>query len=240
MNMFNIYIIEIKNRLILILTCWTFLFFVSYVNKEILLFLAVKPNIDVTKNFYFIATDAREILSSYLNLSYFISFNLAFYIIVFHTISFLSPALYYSELYKFNLFFYVSVFIFLLSTLIFNKLTLPICWNFFLSFQNISLYCINIFLEVRVEKYLEMYFNIYYYNIVLLQLIFFYFICIDNLNNLTEFFKKTRKMTYFVLILIATFTTPPDVLSQVLLFSFFVAGYELGIIILIIKRFFFN
>ena len=231
------YIIEIKNRIILILTCLSFLFFVSYINKEVILFLTIKPNINVNENFYFIATDAREILNSYLTLSTFVSFNISFYLTVLHFIYFFSPALYSFELLKLNTLCYLSVVIALLSAFIFNTVTLPICWDFFLSFQSMSTHCVNIFLELKIEKYLELYYSIYYINMFLFQFILFFFLLIDNLNNIINFFKRTRKVTYFLLIITATFATPPDVLSQLLVFSFLSISYEVGIIIVILKRF---
>ena len=236
--MFNMYIIEIRNRILLILTCLSFLFFVSYINKEVILFLIIKPNINVDENFYFIATDAREILNAYLTLSTFVSFNISFYITVLHLIYFFSPALYSFELLKLNTISCLSAVSGVLSTFIFNKITLPVCWFFFLSFQSTSNSCVNIFLELKIEKYLEFYFSLYYINLFLFQFILFFFLLIDNLDNIINFFKKTRKLTYFILILIATFATPPDVLSQLIVFSILSISYEVGIIIVILKRFY--
>lgn len=237
--MFNKYFIEIKNRLILILICWAFLFFISYLNKEILLFLTVKPNISLNEKFYFIATGVVEIFNSYLALAYFISFQFSLYLIYFHIITFFLPALYKSEQSKLNNLFLISFILWLIGNYVFNYLTLPICWDFFVSFQSTSLNFVNIFLELRVEKYLEMYYKIYYLNIFVLQLVLVFFCFVDSLTNKILFVKKTRKATYFLLIIVATCITPPDVLSQLTLFGFLFFIFEIGIIIIILKRNFF-
>tara|TARA_B110000908_G_scaffold150661_2_gene184816 strand:+ start:1474 stop:2202 length:729 start_codon:yes stop_codon:yes gene_type:complete len=238
--MFNKYFIEIKNRLILILICWSFLFFISYLNKEILLFLTVKPNLSLDEKFYFIATGVVEIFNSYLALTYFISFQCSLYIVYLHTIMFFSPALYKFEQKKINTLFLISFILWLIGNCVFNFLTLPICWDFFVSFQGTSLNFVNIFLELRVEKYLEMYYKIYYLNIFVLQLVLVFFVFVDSLTNKIVFVKKTRKPTYFLLIIVSTCITPPDVLSQLTLFGFLFCFFEIGIIILILKRNFFN
>ena len=128
----------------------------------------------------------------------------------------------------------------LIGNCVFNFLTLPICWDFFVSFQGTSLNFVNIFLELRVEKYLEMYYKIYYLNIFVLQLVLVFFVFVDSLTNKIVFVKKTRKPTYFLLIIVSTCITPPDVLSQLTLFGFLFCFFEIGIIILILKRNFFN
>lgn len=235
--MFSIYLIEIKNRLILILTCWLFLFFVSYLNKEIVLYLTVKPNINLNEKFYFIATNAFEILNSYLNLSYFVSLQFTIYAISFHFISFVSPGLYNFELTKIYNLSRLSFFIWLLGNYIFNQITLPICWNFFVDFQSISAYSVNIFLELKVENYLAMYYNIYYINTFLFQGVLILFIFLEKIPELTKFVKKTRKVSYFLFIIIATFLTPPDIFSQIMVFLFLMIIYEIVIIIIFLKNF---
>ena len=238
--MFNIYLVEIKNRLILILLSWSFLFGISYLNKEILLFLTIKPNINLDENFYFIATDAVEILNSYLSLAYFISFQFSAYVIIFHSISFIYPALYKLEATNLNMLFSLSFFMWVISNLLFNLITFPVCWNFFLSFQNTSIHFVNIFLELRVEKYLEKYFQIYYLTVFLFQVLLFFFIFLNNLISIIDFVKKTRKVTYFMLIIAATLLTPPDVVSQLVVFFYLIVQYEIGIVIIILKNFFIN
>lgn len=235
--MFSIYFTEIKNRVVLVLVCWLFLFFVSYLHKEILLYLTVKPNINLNEKFYFIATNALEILNSYINLAYFISFQFTIYIMLFHIVSFVSPALYNLELSKLKNLISLSIFIWVMSNWVFHKLTLPVCWRFFISFQNKSMNFVNIFLELRIEKYLEMYYNIYYINIFLFQILLIFFLFLDKLPFLLTFVKKTRKIMYFLFIIVATFITPPDVLSQLFIFGFLTINYEIGIIILVLKNF---
>ena len=71
------YLIEIKNRVFLTIGMWCGLLFTSYYNKETLLFVLIKPWLDMsvysTNSLYFISTNLLDIFTSYINLSYFIS-----------------------------------------------------------------------------------------------------------------------------------------------------------------------
>ena len=237
--MFNIYLTEIKNRFLLVLLNWVFLFFVSYSNKEVLLFLTVKNNIEDNEKFYFIATSVIEIFNSYLNLAYFASFQFSFYFILFHSISFVFPALYSLERLKIRSFFFFSCVAWLVGSCIFVRLALPVCWSFFLSFQNTAPYSLNIFLELSIEKYLSVYYKVYYLTIFFFQILLGFLLFVDTLTATIKFLKKTRKLVYFLMILSATFFTPPDIFSQLALFGVFSIIYELSMVIIVLKKVFF-
>jgi len=74
--MLKLYLLEIRNRIGLIILSWLLVFFVCYWYKETLLFLFVKPFIRLYSGAaytsYFIATNLTEIFSSYMLISFFI------------------------------------------------------------------------------------------------------------------------------------------------------------------------
>ena len=70
------YILELKNRFILLLLTWLFVIIVSYIYRETLLFLFLESEFFVNKEFkvyYFIFTDIVEVFNVYLNLIVFFS-----------------------------------------------------------------------------------------------------------------------------------------------------------------------
>ena len=237
--MFNKYFLEVRNRTILILFSWGFALLVSYLNKETLLFLLIKPNLILFKDkyFYFIATNLTDMFSAYLHLSYFVAFQTAIVFGLLQLKSFIAPALYKKEHQQIHLFYRLSLVFLLLSILFLHNIVLQCCWRFFSSFQNSSTCSINIFLEMRVTEYLSFYILIYYITVLIGQAFVFVFLMIDALEKKLLFIKKTRKIFYLSFFLLATVVTPPDVISQIFLGSFFIIFYELIIITIILRNF---
>ena len=87
------YIVEIKNRIFLILLAWIFLILVSYCYKETILFIVVKPNLSSSQVFYFITINITDTIYVYLQLTYFVSFQLTCFFTMYHLFKFLTPAL---------------------------------------------------------------------------------------------------------------------------------------------------
>ena len=90
----TIYIIETKNRLILLLFSFILCFITSYCYRETLLFLTIKNlKFDQNNSFYFISTNLTEIITSYIKLSYINSGLLISSLLMYHTLTFFGPAL---------------------------------------------------------------------------------------------------------------------------------------------------
>ena len=237
--MLSKYIFEIRNRVTLILLSWVIALTVSYLNKETLLFLLIKPNIILfeDKYFYFIATNLTDMFSAYLHLSYFIAFQVTVVFGAFQLKDFIVPALREKELQQLQTFYRLSVSFFLVSIFSLNNKILPYCWKFFLSFQNSPTFSINIFLEMRITEYLSLYIAIYYIIIFIGQVFVFMFLIIDTLKEKLIFVKGTRKLFYLSFFALATLITPPDVVSQILVGFSFIIFYEWIIIIIILRSF---
>lgn len=237
--MLNKYFFEIRNRIILISFAWLITVMFAYFNKETLLFLSIKPNLDSFKEtpFYFIATNITDIFSVYLSLTYLVGFQLTFIYFLFHVQDFFVPALYRAERKNLTLSFRLSFILWLLSLLLLNEIILPFCWNFFTSFQNQSIPSVNIFFEIRITEYLSLYVITYYITILIGQCFLFLFLLLNVLNNKLLFVRNTRKIFYLIFFILATLITPPDVISQLILGSTFILIYELVIVIIIAINF---
>lgn len=208
---------------------------VTYLNKETLLFLFVKHNHDKNLDFYFIATNVLDIFYSYLNITYFLSFQVVFYFTLYQIVNFFLPALYRNEKLKLKLIVKLSVIFWLFGVTVFNLIVFPLCWGFFISFQFSSNNVIEIFFEYKITEYLKFYFLVYYVTIVFLQFFVFLFYLLFYIDKKFNFIKKTRKIIYILFFVTATIVTPPDVISQIIFGVLFLILYELIIIINIVK-----
>src|SRR6476620_2686894 len=102
----RIYLLEIRNRLILICLTWLSIAIVSYSYKETLLFIIVQPNkfFESDADFYFIFTNVTEIFSAYVQLTIFLSIQIVFVYFIYHCFNFLSLAFFNWEYYLVSLF----------------------------------------------------------------------------------------------------------------------------------------
>lgn len=237
------YLIEIKNRVFLTIGMWGGLLFTSYYNKETLLFVLIKPWLDMsvysTNSLYFISTNLLDIFTSYINLSYFISNQITYLYIIYHIITFLTPGFYFKE-YKIikdkYLMFIKLSFIFLY---IFNKLCVPLIFTFFIKLQKLlNSKFFTLYYEAKINEYLNFYFIIYKW----CYIIFFIFICILLLNNYFVKLKKfnfiqySRKYLYLLFISLSTIISPPEISFQLLISFYIIIIYEIIIISILFKK----
>lgn len=232
------YFIEIRNRSLLLFLTWFSLITISYLHKEIVLFIFVKPSLCLFKknSLYFIFTGLTEIFSTYIKLSYFLGNQITFIFMLYHLLLFVTPGLHSFE-YKNLRFIYVLSFLFWIISIIFlNILILPFSWQFFLSFQKtISNQAFNFYFEAKINEYLKFYVTIYYVCVLNLQFFVSLFIFLDCIKENLRLVKKFRKLFYFLFFLIATLITPPEIFSQLFIGFSMVIFYEIIIISIILK-----
>lgn len=121
------YFLEIKNRLILLLITWFSIILISYFYKEILLFLIIHPNINENSQlFYFIFTNVTEVLSVYLELIMFLSFQIVYIYICFHAFIFFAPAFFHSEYLYFKFSIQIIFFMWLVCAIIATYFFIPL------------------------------------------------------------------------------------------------------------------
>ena len=218
--MFN-YLLELRNKIILLLITFVSTLIISYYYKNALLFLVTQMHLN-DKNLYFIFTDVTELLSIYFKIVCFFSIQIAIWYFFYHLFSFLSTALYIYE-FKFISFLWVSgTFFWFLLALFFSYIVVPFGWNFFLSFQVQK----GFYFEARLNDYFKFYTQAYAVCLIYCQLYIVLFIFLADTQQNYSYIKKYRKIYYYLFLLFATLTTPPDLTSQILTTFFLLVIYE--------------
>ena len=204
---------------------------------QILLFVTIKQSICFKKPFYFIFTDVAEVFYVYLTLIFFIGNQVLFLYFFYNLLSFLSSGLFYSEYAYLVSFVRVSFIWFLFSVIVYYKIFFPLCWDFFLSFQNMEIIKLTtLYFESKISEYLFFYISFYYVCVFYFQLLLLLFVFFDFSKAKSKLVKKFRKSFYYFFILFSTLVTPPDVFSQLLLSSCLIFSYEILVFYFIYKK----
>ena len=234
------YLIEIRNRIFLIVICSLSAVLVSYSYKEVLLYIMVEPcTINKNQNnyniYYFIFTNITDLFLVYLKLITFVTLQLLIPSTVLQVFSFLTPALYYREYRTYFNFIKLSFLFWFVSWILLSYFIIPITWIFFSNFQNlVSSKFMDIHFEAKLDEYLDFYVSMYYICVFYCQ-IFATLVFILSLNFSLKSVKKFRKLYYFIFVVLSTLISPPDVLSQIGLSLSMVIAYEFLVLNFIFK-----
>jgi Sec-independent protein secretion pathway component TatC len=234
------YYLEIKNRILLLFFTWVALLIVFYYFKQPLLFVFINSNRYYTELHtvpYFIFTDVGEVFYVYLSLIFFIANQITVLMIFYHSIMFLTLGLYKSEYTQLQYAFKVFIFAWLCSLILLKEFVVPFSWSFFLSFQetNNNLQPVSFFFEARISEYLTYFKNLYYVCLINCQTFAVLTFLLNSISDTIETIKTFRKLFYFIFILFSTLTTPPDVISQLLMNCTLIIIYEMLIFLKYLK-----
>lgn len=238
MNYFT-YVNEIKNRILCIIISCLISSYIAYINKTILLFILIKPSLNVLnkQNLYFIYTNLSELFYTYINLVVTVTAHISGMYILFQLISFLKPGLYNSEKEAINKYFIVVKITWFITIFTTYKYIIPFSWDFFINIQNsIGDNQIDFFFEAKLNEYLSFVtsiFNILLVNLLLINVILTY---IYEKKETIYYIKIFRKKIYFALFLLASIMTPPDVISQLTVGLISILILEIYIYLLIINK----
>lgn len=235
------YILEIKNRIILLVFTWSTVFLICYHYKEIMLYVIIKPSFNCIVSFYnlnkiyFITTHVTEIFDTYINLANICSNKICLFFLQIHLIVFIRKGLYNNEINLIKKFFIIYTILYFFSIILLYYIIIPICWNFFFNFQEIvnnnNNNFLNVYFESKLSEYLTFYKNIYKISNLLCQIFTCIFIYFNQIKNYLKLIKKTKKFFFFFLFIITTLIAPPDVLNQILFGSLIIITYEIFILI---------
>jgi len=225
------YYIELRNRGVLILTCWMFTLLICYLYKETVLFMLVNSNNSTKQHFIF--TDVGEIFYVYLQLIFFVSNQIVLSMLIYHSIIFLSSGLYRFEYRKLQFALKVYICSWICSVVLLNKIIVPMSWDFFLSFQEAN--GMTFFFEAKIIEYLNYFTNLYYICFLNCQLLALITLLLSNYSQDANKIRKFRKLFYIVFVTFSTLTTPPDVISQVLMSTSLITSYEILLFLSILK-----
>jgi sec-independent protein translocase protein TatC len=239
------YIIELRNRLLLLIITYFSSLFITYLYKDILLILIIKSNFLLHnsnfESFYFIFTAVTEMFSVYIQLIFFINFQIGLIFIFYHLFIFFSFALFKKEYIFFKIVLKIVLFTWIFSSLLANYIIIPLTWNFFLSFQDliITKNIVNIHFEAKIIEYFYFYINLYYTFNIYFQIIVCFILFLNYFNINLKNIKKYRKLYYFIFIMFSAILTL-DVISQCLISVFFIIMYEILIFFFLLNNYFKN
>ena len=224
------FINDIKNRSILIfLNCGVF-FFISFINKETLLFIYLKPCLILKNNatHYFITTCATEIFYAYLKIILHINtINLLFFIF-FHFLFFNKPGLFYSEIKIMNKIQKFLINIGILYLLILYNYLLPKFWELFcLNWINFTGFKFALYFEPKLSEYLKLFVTCININLIVSLLSTFCISYIQTFKLPSTLIKKKKKYGIYCIFFITALITPPDLFCQIYLGFFFFFFFEL-------------
>jgi sec-independent protein translocase protein TatC len=194
------------------------IFCVSYVNKEILLFLILN-SCSVTKNLfnlpYFIFTNVTEIFEVYLKVTFFLSTRLLFFSSVYQSFAFLSTAIFNYEYIFLRRLFRVTLLVWVFSFTIFNSIIIPITWDYFLSFNSLLAgKFISLYFEASLEESLRFYFSMHTVFNLYCQVLIALFFMLNSVRFNHSFVQTYRKFFYYAFISISALLSPSDSFSQ--------------------------
>lgn len=225
------YYIEIKNRFFLLLICWLFTLLTCYFYKEIVLFALINSSNCIEQ--YFIFTNISEIFYVYFQLTFFISNQIALWMLLYHSIIFLSSGLYKSEYRKVQFAFKIYIYSWICSIVLLNKIIIPVSWDFFLSFQKTD--SMTFFFEAKIIEYFNYFTNLYYACFLNCQILAVITLLLNNYSKNMNNIRKFRKLFYIIFVIFSTLTTPPDIISQILMSTSLITFYEIILFLNILK-----
>ena len=216
------YIIELRNKFILLILTLFSTLLVCYWYKDVLLFLVTQMHLN-DMNLYFIFTDVTELFYIYFRIIFFFLVQVITWYFCYHVFSFLSTALYFHEFKFINFLFSSGTFFWILSGLLSTYVLIPFGWNFFLSFQLQQ----GFYFEARISEYFSFYNNAYFLCLTYCQLFTLLFLFLANIQQNYPYIKKYRKLYYYIFLIFSTLVTPPDLISQILTTLLITLVYEI-------------
>jgi Sec-independent protein secretion pathway component TatC len=230
------YILEIQNRIILLIFTWSTVFIICYSYKEIMLYIIIKPSYNNnflynSNNIYFITTHVTEIFDTYIDLAYIFSNKICLFFFLIHFIIFIEKGLYNFEINLIKKILIIYVILSCFSTILLYFIITPLSWNFFFNFQEMVFHNqLNVYFESKLSEYLIFYKNIDKISNIFCQIFTCLFVYINQIENYLKIIKEYKKIIYFFLFFLTTLITPPDIFSQITLGSFIIISYEIFII----------
>lgn len=225
--------IEIRNRFFLINIASVSLCLVVYYYKTFLLILIIFSNMIFSKNIlnYFIFTSITELFFIYILLNFYFICQVIYFIIFYQCICFLSAGLFKHEYKSLKFVFIFSILLKIYSDHFFQKILIPIISQFFLSFRYLSIKTVNFHFEAKIYEYLIFYKDVYFSCFLSFQSVILLILFSDYISKNVTVLKIYRKFICVTLLILSTIITPPDLFSQLFLFTNLVIGLELTILI---------
>jgi sec-independent protein translocase protein TatC len=179
-----------------------------------------------------IATSLPETFLTYLKLSLYGGFFVAFPVVATQVYLFIAPGLYKHEKQLIAPYLIAAPFLFFLGAAMAYFYVMPKAWEFFLSFEiPAGEGVVPLVVEAKVSEYIGLVMHIVLAFGLAFQLPVLLTLLIRFGMMKTETLARGRRYAVVILLSIAAVITPPDILSQILLFIPLYALYELSILL---------
>lgn len=226
------HLIELKGRVVRSLLVWLAAVALCYMHATDIYQFLLQPLIhafpaDASRKL--IATSLTETFVTYIRLAIYGGFFLAFPYIATEIYLFLAPGLYKREKKALLPYLTAAPILFVVGASFAYFFVMPKAWHFFVSFEMPDA-SLPLIVEARVSEYLGLVMQI----VLAFGLAFQLPVLLTMLVRVglmkTETLVKGRRYAVVILLTVAAFITPPDLLSQVLLFIPLYALYEISIL----------
>lgn len=222
------YLLELRNRSILLIITFFSVLLICYLYKHVLLFLMTQMHLN-EEGLYFIFTDVTELFSIYFKIGFFFTTQLSLWCLIYHVFSFLTNSLYFSEFKVIRFLWFNGTFFWFFSNFFSSYILIPFSWSFFLSFQAQQ----GFYFEARIKEYLVFYMEIYFLCLLYCQVFVLLFVFLRDIQQNYYYIKRYRKFYYYIFLFFATMVTPPDLISQVATTFFLILIYEMVLLVLL-------
>lgn len=224
---------ELRNRMLIGLAVWIGASIACYLVVEHVLYWLTLPLQEAFANPQdkrLIFTSLPEAFLTYLSLAFFSGFLVAFPVLAFQLYRFVAPGLYRHERHVVLPFVIAAPLLFYLGAALAYFYIFPAAWKFFVSFELSGQGgALPVELEAKLGEYLNLIMSIICAFGLAFQLPIILLLMIRAGMIRTATLRSGRRYAIVILLIIAAFLTPPDVLSQLGLFSALYALYEVAI-----------
>ncbi len=226
---------ELKTRLIRALLVWLVATVVCYFYAQDIYNFLIRPLAEAfgpESGRRLIATGLTETFVTYIRIAVYGGFFIGFPVIAAQVYLFVAPGLYKHEKGILAPYLIVAPILFIIGAAFAYYLVLPKAWHFFVSFEiPPGQAVLPLVVEAKVSEYLSLVLQIVLAFGLSFQLPVLLTLLVRTGLVTTNALARGRRFAVVILLTIAAFITPPDLLSQVLLFIPLYALYELSILV---------